>query len=94
MEHKITIIFSRLASDKLLHMVGNLFEIRLYTTSIIVRECCEAINIHLIYFFNKPALVWMKQIAKGFETFYNIQFILRAIDDHHNLILESSYNFI
>jgi len=47
MERRIAIIFSRLATDNSLQMVGDLFGVGLSTTSIIVRECCEAIRIHL-----------------------------------------------
>ena len=46
-ERRIAITLARLASGNSLQMVGDLFGVGLSTSSIIVRECCEAIRIHL-----------------------------------------------
>lgn len=43
----LQLFFIQLASDKLLQMVGDLFGIQLYINSVILREYCEIINIHL-----------------------------------------------
>jgi len=73
-------------------MIGDLFEVGLSTTSIIVRECCEAIIIHLRpLVFKKPTLDWMKQIAKDFQALHGIPFILGAIDSSH-IPMEASFH--
>jgi len=46
-EHKIAITLFQLATSNSLQIVGDLFRVGLNTTSIILRECCEAIRIHL-----------------------------------------------
>jgi hypothetical protein len=51
-------IIYRLASGDLLRMIGDLLGVGLNITSIIVRECCKVIKIHLrsLVFF-KPTFV-------------------------------------
>ena len=50
-------------------MIGDVYRIGLSTTSIIVRECCEAIIIQLRpLVFPKPTLARMKEIAFGCEA--------------------------
>jgi len=76
-------------------MDGSLFGIRLSTTSIIMRKCCEAIKIHLKpLVFKKPIVVWMKQITKGFKALYGILLILGAIDDSHISILAQFHDIV
>ena len=87
-ECKVAIIMSRLATRNSLKIIGDIYDIGLSTTSIIVRECCEAIRIQLQpLVFSKPTLVRMKEIAFGFEALHNILFILEAIDGSHISIL-------
>ena len=90
---RVAIILSRLATDNSLRMIGDVYNIGLNTTSTIVRECCEAIRIHLQpLVFPKPTFARMKVIACGFEALHNIHFILRTMDDSYISILASSYN--
>ena len=92
-ERKIAITLSRLATGNSLQMIGDLFGVGLSTTSIIVRECCKAIRIHLRpLVFKKPTLPWMKEISKGFEALHGIPFILGAIDGSHIPILAPSHD--
>jgi len=42
--------------------------------------------------FKKPTLVWMKQIANGFEALHVILLILGAIDGSHILIIAQSHD--
>jgi len=56
-KHRIAIILSRLASRNSLQTIDDLFGVGLSITSIIVRECCEAIRIHLGHWFLKNQLL-------------------------------------
>jgi len=65
-------------------MLADLYRIGLYTTSIILKECCEAIIEKLRLLVSiKSTLAWIKQIAKEFEALHYIPFILRVIDWSH-----------
>jgi hypothetical protein len=46
-ECRVAVNLSRLATRNSLRMIGDVYGIGLNTTSIIVRECCEAIRIQL-----------------------------------------------
>jgi len=74
-------------------VVGDLFRMGLSTTSIIVRECCNAIMIQFsALVFKKPNPIWMKLIAKGIKALYGISLILRATDSNHIHIVAPSHN--
>ena len=65
-------------------MIVDLFGLGESTTSIIVRECCEAIRIFLKpLVFKNPILVWMKKIVVEFEALHRIPLIIGAIDGNH-----------
>ena len=92
-ECKVAVTLSRLATGYSLRMIGDIYGIRLSTTSKIMRECCEAIRIQLRpLVFPKPTLVRMKDIASGCEALHDIPFILGAIDDNHIPILASFHD--
>ena len=92
MECRVAITLYRLGSGKTLIMIADLFGLGESTTSIIVRECCEAIRILLKpLVFKKPTLVWMKKIAAEFEAFkHGIPLIIEAIDGSHISIIVPS----
>ena len=46
-EKRVAVTLSQLATGNLLIMIAELYGIGVGTTSTIVRECCEAIKIHL-----------------------------------------------
>jgi hypothetical protein len=74
-------------------MIRDVYDIKLNTTSIIVRECCEAIRIQLRpLVFPKPTFTRMKEIASGFEALHVILFILWGIYGNHIPILAPSYD--
>jgi len=66
-EQKISIILSRLATCNSLQMIGDLFGAGLNMTSITVRDCCEAIKIHLRpLIFKKTKFCLDETNSKGF----------------------------
>ena len=90
-ECRVAVTLSQLATRNILTMTGDLFGIGLNTTSVIVRECCEAIRIYLQPLaFKKAILAVMRGIAWGFETLHGIPLILGAIDGSHIHILAPS----
>ena len=92
-ECRVAITLYCLGSGNTLIMIADLFGLRESTTSVIVRECCEAIRILLKpLVFKKPTLVWMKKIAVEFEALYGIPLIIGAIDGSHIPIIAPSNN--
>jgi hypothetical protein len=67
---RVAVALSRLTTKKSLTMIGDVYGIGLNITSIIMKECCEAIRIQLrSLVFLKPTLARMKKIAFEFEAF-------------------------
>ena len=94
-ECRIAVTLSRLATGNSLRMIEDVYGIGLNTTSIIMRECCEAIAIQqqpLV--FPKPILTMMKEITSGFEALHDIIFILGPINVSHISILAPSHGLI
>ena len=90
-ECRVAITLYRLGSGNTLIMIADLFGLGESTTSIIVRECCEAIRILLKpLVFKRPTLIWMKKIAAEFEALHGIPLIIGAIDDSYILIIAPS----
>ena len=92
-ECRVAITLYRLGSGNTVIMIADLFGLGESTTSIIVRECCEAIRILLKpLVFKRPTLVWMKKIDAEFEALHGIPLIIGAIDGSHIPIIAPSNN--
>ena len=90
-EYRVVIILYRLESDNTLIMIANLFGLGESTTSIIMKECCEAIRILLKpLVFKRPTLIWMKKVTAEFEALDGIPLIIGAIDGSHIPIIAPS----
>ena len=78
-EKRIVITLSRLATRNSLIMIADSYVIGVSTTSTIVRECCEAMKIHLrLLVFRKPTLFAIKMIATEIEALHGIPIVLGA----------------
>ena len=94
-ECRVAIILYRLGSGNTLIMIADLFGLGESTTSIIVRECYEAIRILLKpLVFKRPILVWMKKITTEFEALHGIPLIIKAIDGSHIPIIAPSNDLV
>ena len=92
---RVAIILYYLGSGNTLIVIADLFGLGESTTSIIVRECCEAIRILLkSLVFKRLTLVWMKKIAAEFEALHGIPLIIEAIDGSHIPIIAPIHDLV
>ena len=78
---QITVTFSKLSTKNTLRMCGKRNELAQPTTSIIVRNCCKVIKIHLKpLVFQKLTKSQIQTIVAKFEETKSILYIIGVVD--------------
>ena len=84
MEIHVLIIFLRLSTKNILRMYGKIYGLAEPTTSIIAKNCCEAIKILLNpLVFKKLTKCQIQTIVVEFEEIMDKPYIIGAIDGSH-----------